>query len=52
LREGDVILALNNSNVSTPAELKSKVADAEKDKPMAMLIMRDNRKQFVAIKPS
>ena len=52
LREGDVILALNNSNVSTPAELKSKVVDAPKDKPMAMLIMRDNRKQFVAIKPS
>lgn len=52
LREGDVILALNNSNVSTPAELKSKVMDVPKDKPMAVLIMRDNRKQFVAIKPS
>nr|CAA6823589.1 MAG: HtrA protease/chaperone protein [uncultured Thiotrichaceae bacterium] len=52
LREGDVILALNNSDVSTPAELKSKVVDAPKGKPMAMLIMRDNRKQFVAIKPS
>lgn len=52
LREGDVILALNNSNVATPEELKSKVTAAPKDKPLAMLIMRDNRKQFVAIKPS
>ncbi|MEZ5536318.1 MAG: DegQ family serine endoprotease [Thiolinea sp.] len=52
LREGDVILALNNSNVATPDELKSKVSSADKDKPMAMLIMRDNRKQFIAIRPS
>lgn len=52
LQEGDVILALNNSNVSTPEELKSKVVAAPKDKPLAVLIMRDNRRQFVAIKPS
>lgn len=52
LREGDVILSINSAGVTTPADLKSKVGKAAQDKPMAMLIQRDKRKQFVAVKPS
>ena len=52
IRAGDVILSVNNTMVSTPAELKSKVQSADKERPMAMLIVREGRKQFVAVKPS
>ncbi|MGB0848130.1 MAG: DegQ family serine endoprotease [Thiolinea sp.] len=52
LREGDVIIAVNNAQVSTPADLKTKVQSAGEERPLAMLIMRDGRKQFVAVKPS
>ncbi len=52
LREGDVIIAVNNAQVTTPAELKAKVQSADKERPLAMLVMRDGRKQFIAVKPS
>ncbi len=52
LRQGDVIIAVNNARVSTPAELKAKVQAADKARPLAMLVMRDGRRQFIAVQPS
>ncbi len=49
LQQGDVIIAVNNAKVGSPAELKSQVDKAPADKPLAVLIMRDDQQRFVAI---
>lgn len=49
LREGDVILSVNNMRITSPDELKSLVEKSPEDKPLAMLIMRDEQRRFIAV---
>ncbi|HPQ95776.1 MAG: DegQ family serine endoprotease [Thiothrix sp.] len=52
LQQGDVILRVDNQPVSTPSELKDKVSKAPENRPLALLIQRDDAKRFVAVQPS
>ncbi|WP_298610218.1 DegQ family serine endoprotease [uncultured Thiothrix sp.] len=49
LEAGDVIISVNNAGIKSPEELKSIVDKAPTDKPLAMLIQRDDQKRFIAV---
>jgi serine protease Do len=49
LEAGDVIISVNNTSIKSPEELKSIVDKAPTDKPLAMLIQRDDQKRFIAV---
>lgn len=52
LREGDVILALANIDVSSVKEFEAALAKHDKAKPLPVLIRRGELAQFVIIKPA
>ncbi|WP_020394905.1 DegQ family serine endoprotease [Thiolinea disciformis] len=52
IEEGDVIITVNNQEVKSPEDLKTKVEQAPADKPLAVLILRNDQKRFVAISRS
>ena len=49
LEAGDVIISVNNTGIKSPEDLKSIVDKAPADKPLAMLIQRDDQKRFIAV---
>lgn len=49
LEAGDVIVSVNNQNITTPAELKTVVQAAPADKPLAMLVMQGEHMRFLAV---
>jgi serine protease Do len=49
LLEDDVILSFNRTDVKDVKQLKRLIKDAPLDKPIAMLIMRDQRTQFLPV---
>ena len=49
LQTGDVIISVNNTGIKSPEELKMIVDKAPTDKPLAMLIQRDDEKRFIAV---
>lgn len=52
IEEGDVIITVNNQDIKSPEDLKTKVEQAPADKPLAVLILRNDQKRFVAISRS
>ena len=52
LREGDVILALANVDVTSVKEFEAALAKHDKTKPLPVLLRRGDLAQFVIIKPS
>ena len=52
LQTGDVIISVNNTSIKSTEELKTIVEKAPTDKPLAMLIQRDDQKRFVAVSRS
>ncbi|MEO7107425.1 MAG: DegQ family serine endoprotease [Rhodoferax sp.] len=52
LREGDVILALANTDVTSVKEFEATLAKHDKTKPLPVLIRRGELAQFVVIKPA
>jgi serine protease Do len=52
LREGDVILAAANTEVSTVAQLEAIVAKADKTKPYNLLVRSGEATRYVLIRPS
>ena len=50
LREGDVVLAVGNTEVNSVAQLESALAKADQDKPVALLISRGDLAQYVLIR--
>jgi serine protease Do len=52
LREGDVILALANTDVTSVKEFEAALAKCDKTKPLPVLIRRGELAQFVVIKPA
>ena len=52
LRDGDIILALANTDVASVKEFEAALAKHDKTKPLPVLIRRGELAQFVIIKPT
>jgi serine protease Do len=52
LREGDIVLAINNTEISNVKELESALAKADKTKPVSVLFRRGDWAQYALIRPS
>ncbi|WP_020560875.1 DegQ family serine endoprotease [Thiofilum flexile] len=46
---GDIILSVDNTAIKDSATLRDIVGKASKDKPLAVLILRDDRTRFIAV---
>lgn len=49
IRRGDVILRLGRTNISAPSDLREAVEAAPRDRPISMLIQREQQSSFVAV---
>ena len=49
LSKGDIILSINNKQISSMDEVQKIVKDAPAGKPLALLITREGRTQFIAV---
>ncbi|WP_443270601.1 DegQ family serine endoprotease [Variovorax sp. JS1663] len=52
LREGDIVLAVNNAEVANVKEFESALAKADKSKPVSVLFRRGEWAQYALIRPS
>ena len=52
LREGDVILAVGNTEIASARDFEAAVAKADRSKPVNMLIQRGDLVQFVLVRPN
>ena len=53
MREGDIILSVDNVEVSTVKQFQAQVAKADKGKaPINLVVKRDDMVSFVLIKPA
>ena len=52
LREGDVILAVGNTEISSLKEFDSALAKADRSKPISMLFRRGDWAQYALLRPS
>jgi serine protease Do len=52
LREGDIVLAINNTEVANVKEFESALAKADKSKPVSVLFRRGEWAQYALIRPS
>ncbi|HKO90874.1 MAG TPA: DegQ family serine endoprotease [Polyangiaceae bacterium] len=52
LREGDIVLAINNSEVANAKEFESALVKADKNKPVSVLFRRGDWAQYALIRPS
>jgi serine protease Do len=52
LREGDIVLAINNTEISNVKEFESALVKADKTKPVSVLFRRGDWAQYALIRPS
>lgn len=52
LREGDIVLAINNTEVANAKEFESALVKADKSKPVSVLFRRGDWAQYALIRPS
>lgn len=52
IRKGDVILRINNSDVTSKQDLQSQLARTEKAKTIVLLVARNNLIRYVPVKPA
>jgi len=52
LREGDIIMAVGNTEVSNAREFESAVAKSDKSKPLSVLFRRGDWAQYALIRPA
>ena len=52
LREGDLILAVDNVDVTTVKAFQAQIAKAEKAKVINLLVRRDDIVSFILLKPA
>jgi serine protease Do len=52
LREGDIVLAINNTEISNVKEFESALVKADKTKPVSVLFRRGEWAQYALIRPS
>lgn len=51
IQQGDLILQINNAEVTSAAQFNGLVAKLDAKKPVAILVRRDNASQYLVIKP-
>jgi serine protease Do len=51
IRAGDLILSVNNTDVSTAAQFADMVSKAEAKKPLALLVKRGEETRYVVVRP-
>lgn len=51
LDEGDIVLTINDTDITSPAQYASVVGKLDKSRPAAVLIMRGEQSQWVTITP-
>ena len=52
LREGDIVLAINNTEVANAKEFEAALVKADKTKPVSVLFRRGDWAQYALIRPS
>jgi serine protease Do len=52
LREGDIILAVGNSDISNAREFESAIGKADKSKALSVLFRRGDWAQYALIRPA
>ncbi|WP_162588165.1 DegQ family serine endoprotease [Variovorax sp. RA8] len=52
LREGDIVLAVNNTEIANAKEFESALVKADKSKPVSVLFRRGDWAQYALIRPS
>jgi serine protease Do len=50
IREGDVILSLNNIDVKSPSQFNDLVIKLDAKKPVALLVKRENQTRYVTLR--
>lgn len=51
IRQGDLILQINNAEVTSAAQFNTLVSKLDPKKPVALLVRRENASQYLVIKP-
>jgi len=51
IQQGDLILQINNAEVTSAAQFNGLVGKLDPKKPVAILVRRDNASQYLVIKP-
>ncbi len=51
LTQGDIVLTINDTDISSPAQYASVVGKLDKSRPAAVLVMRGEQSQWVTITP-
>ena len=51
LSQGDIVLTINDTDISSPAQYASVVGKLDKSRPAAVLVMRGEQSQWVTITP-
>jgi serine protease Do len=51
IQQGDLILQINNVEVTGAAQFNGLVAKLDAKRPVAILVRRDNASQYLVIKP-
>ncbi|MFT0850699.1 DegQ family serine endoprotease [Achromobacter sp. F4_2707] len=51
LSRGDIVLTINDTDISSPAQYASVVSKLDKSRPAAVLVMRGDQSQWVTITP-
>jgi serine protease Do len=51
IRQGDLILQMNNVEVTSAAQFNGLVAKLDAKRPVALLVRRENASQYLVIKP-
>jgi serine protease Do len=52
IREGDVILSIDNADVADMKQFNAAVAKADKAKPLALLVRRGDVATIIVVRPS
>jgi len=51
LSQGDIVLTINDTDISSPSQYASVVSKLDKSRPAAVLVMRGEQSQWVTITP-
>ena len=52
ITEGDIILVVNDTDVTSPEQFAKVIAGLDKSRPVGLMIRRGEQTQWVAVKPA
>ena len=52
IAEGDIILAANDTDITSPEQFAKIVAGLDKTRPVGLMVRRGDQTQWVAVKPT